>query len=94
MAVKMKITYADGRVVEVTASPRAQVQTERHYAGLTDETRQVEVSYYLAWASLSRAGMESAEYEPWLDLIEEVEEVKGSEPRPTPEIQPSTSSSD
>lgn len=93
MATKLKVTYADGRELEVIASPRAQVMTERHYGGIT-ETRQVEASYYLAWASLNKAGKEAADFDQWLDLIEDVEEGEADEPRPTSEEQPLTSSSD
>lgn len=92
-AVKLRITYADGRKIEILASPRAQVMTERHFGGFADTTK-VDASYYLAWASLNKSGQEPAEYESWLDLVAEVDEIEADEPRPTPAAPPAASSSD
>lgn len=92
MAVKLKVTYNDGREVEVIASPRAQVMTEQYLGGYVDE-RKVQGGYYLAWASLSKAGKEPAEYEAWLDQISDVEEVE-SQVTPTQPVQPADTSSD
>jgi len=92
MAVKLKVTYIDERVVEVIASPRAQVMTEQYLGGY-GEARQVEGGYYLAWASLHKAGKESANYETWLDQIADVEEVP-KEVTPTEPAQPVDTSSD
>lgn len=92
-AVKLKVVYNDGRTVEVLASPRAQVMTERHFGGFADASK-VDASYYLAWSSLNKAGQEPADYESWLDLITDVDEIKVDEPRPTPAAQPAATSSD
>ena len=98
MATKLKVTYADGREVEILASPRAQIETERHLRGLGDGNR-VEAGYYLAWASLFRAGKEPADFDAWLDQIAEVEEASLSEADekatdPTPAVPEPTGSSD
>lgn len=74
MAVKLKVTYLDGREAEVIASPRAQVMTEQYLGGY-GESRQVQGGYYLAWASLNKAGKEAADFETWLDQIADVAEV-------------------
>ena len=74
MRVRMNVTYADGRVVSAIANARAQVATERAYHGM-DEQQRVELSYHLAWAALHHAGQETADFETWLDLIEDVDEV-------------------
>jgi hypothetical protein len=92
MAVKLKVTYLDEREVVVIASPRAQVMTEQFIGGFVDE-RKVQAGYYLAWASLNKAGKESSDYETWLDQISDVEEVE-SEVVPTLLAQPDASSSD
>lgn len=92
MAVKLKVTYADGREVEVTASPRAQVMTEQYVGGFAEE-RKVQAGYYLAWASLNKAGKEAADYETWLDQIADVEQVD-EEVTPTAQAQPAGTSSD
>lgn len=91
MAVKLKVVYIDGREEVVVASPRAQVMTEKYLGGY-GETRQVEGGYYLAWASLNKAGKESADYETWLDQIADVEEV-AKEVTPTEPAQPADTSS-
>jgi len=92
MAVRLKVTYLDGRDETVVASPRAQVMTEQFVGGLTDE-RRVQAGYYLAWASLNKAGKEAADYETWLDRISDVEEVE-NEVVPTQPAQPDAPSSD
>jgi hypothetical protein len=75
MATKLRITYLDGRIVEVVATPRAQIMTEEHLGGIKEASR-LHASYYLAWASLNKAGKESAAFDPWLDLIDDVSEVE------------------
>lgn len=77
MATKLKVTYSGGKTVEVVASPRAQVMTEQYLRGIGDRN-QLQAAYYLAWASLNRAGKEAAEYEVWLDSIDDVEQVQKS----------------
>lgn len=76
--MKMKITYVDGREIEIFASPRAQVETERHFKGLNDPQK-LESSFYLAWASLHYGGREASEFEAWLDLVIEVDDIKAEE---------------
>lgn len=91
-ATRLKVTYQDGRVVEVLVSPRAQVDTERKFPGL-DKANDVEISFYLAWRSLNAAGMEPADFEAWLGLIADVEPLKKEVVDPTrPTQQPGTSS--
>ncbi len=76
MATKLKVTYDDGRELVVLASPRAQVETERHFRGQgIVEINQVEAGYYLAWASLHFAGKEADEFEAWLNHIDDVDDV-------------------
>lgn len=76
MAARLKVIYLDGRVEEVTATPRAQVLTEQHFKGGIGEHNQLQASFFAAWITLHRAGKESVEYEPWLDMIEDVERVR------------------
>jgi hypothetical protein len=91
--IKMKVTYTDGREVEVLASPRAQVMTEERVSGTDD--RWILRHYYLAWASLHKAGKEPADFETFLDLIADAETVdKADEPDPTQLAQPDATSSD
>lgn len=95
MATKLKVTYEDGHEVEVVATPRAQVMTERFLQGFK-ETSMVEAGYRLAFESLhSRKLIDSAlGYEEWLDTISDVEEI-GEDKKaedPTPEAPSPTSS--
>ena len=92
MATKLKVTYVDGREVEVIASPRAQVMTEQFIGGFVDE-RRVQAGYYLAWASLNKAGKEAADYETWLDQVADVEEVENKSTDPTQPAQSTDTSS-
>ncbi len=92
-ALKFNVLYRDGRSVEVLATPRAQVDTERRFPGL-EKTSEVEISFYLAWASLRSALKETAEFEVWLDAIADVETLVPEVVDPTqPTPPPDTSSS-
>lgn len=100
MATKLKIEYIDGHELELIASARAQVDTERHFHS-TDQARaqQIESSFYLAWAALRHAGEEPGEYEAWLDKVadvavieKKVEDEKATDPTPATVI--TTGSSD
>ena len=103
MATKLKVSYLDGREVQILASARAQVETERKF-GTTEkaQAQQIESSFYLAWASLHYAGQAPEKYEEWLDLIADAEVVDPTKKTaadeaatdPTPAGQPSTGSSD
>lgn len=100
MATKLKVTYLDGHEFEVLASPRAQVETERHFKG-TDQaqSQMIESSFFLAWASLHFAGKEPAEFEAWLDKVADVDQVQKTVEEeqatdPTPATPQLTGSSD
>lgn len=95
MAAKLKVTYNDGKEVEVIATPRAQVMTERFLQGFK-ETSMVEAGYRLAFESLaSRKLIDSAlGYEEWLDSIADVEQVEEVQPDPTAGSPSPDSSSD
>lgn len=79
---RLKITYADLREEYVIASPRARVMAEEYIGN--SESRNIAGHYYLAWASLNKAGREPLDYETWLDRIIDVDEAEEPEPRPTP----------
>ena len=91
-AKKVKVIYLDGREVEVLVSPRAQVMTEQYVGGFKSE-RAILSTFYLGWAALSKAGKESADFETWLDTINDVEDVT-DEPDPTQPAQSTGDSSD
>jgi hypothetical protein len=92
VATKLKITYLDGKVVEVVAPGREQVLTEQHFKGISDANA-VQAGFFLAWASLRRAGKELAEFEPWLDQVQDVDKIEDVEVDPTKEDLPPASSS-
>jgi len=100
MATKLKVQYADDRVVYVLATPRAQVETERHFRGQgIAEINKVEAGYHLAWASLHYSGKEAAGFEEWLDRVADVDQVDldvqdEQATDPTPAAQSTTGSSD
>lgn len=79
----MKVIYLDGREVEVLVSPRARVMAEE-FVGGWPEGKQILATYYLAWAALSKGGKEPADFETWLDLIADADQVDVEEPEPTP----------
>ena len=73
-AQRMKVTYTDGTVVEVKATPKAQVMTERFLRGQGGFANSTitEASFRLAYES-SLPGIGNVGYDEWLDKIEEVE---------------------
>lgn len=75
-AQKSKVTYTDGREVVVQLTPKAIVVTESKYNGIGPHN-QVTSSMHMVWASLHQAGMESADFDTWLDNVAEVEDVQG-----------------
>lgn len=76
MQKRVKIVYTDGRPgVEVLASPRAQVDTERKFGCSLDQMNRMEQVYYLAWAALRHKGMESGDYETFLSSVDEISEA-------------------
>lgn len=91
---KMRVEYADGREHIVRITPKALALTESQFNGIGDHTK-LRASMYLAWASLHHAGMESADYESWLDSVVEVEDYEDEKkttegptpPAPSPEPQ-------
>lgn len=93
MAVKIKLTYADGRKDEVIPGARARIDTERHYQGLGQHNVQ-EATFYMAWSHLKRTGSVADDFETWVDTVADIEETKADDPRPTPPAQPADTSSD
>ena len=93
MALKYKVTYLDGKIDEVMPSPRARIETEQALGGLKAENAQ-QASFHLAWKSLQKAGKTTAEFDPWLDTVYNVDEVEAEDPRPTPPAQHDATSSD
>lgn len=96
MAQKLKIIYLDGTETEVTASPKAQVYTERYLRqqGGFEASTLVEAGFRLAFES-SKPGIGNVGYEEWLEKIADVEELEQDPPAdPTPEAQSPTNSSD
>lgn len=81
-AKKVKVTYLDGREVVLKVPPRAQVMTEEYCSGFRSE-KAVVGGFYLGWAALHKAGLESADFETFLDQIDDVEDFVDEAPDPT-----------
>jgi hypothetical protein len=102
MATRLKVTFDDGQgnpgqVLEVTVTPRAQVNAERFLQGIADANA-IQAGYRLAFESLLHRRLINSGlgYEEWLDSIldcEEIEEDQAAE-NPTPEGASPTPSSD
>ena len=93
-AYRFTVKYLDGRVETFIPAPRARIETERRFGGFDTKQAQ-EQSLYLAWCSLVKLGKETAQFDEWLDLLEDVEEEKvdkAEEPDPTRPDQPTTTS--
>lgn len=102
MQTKLKVTYRNGDEIEVLATPRAQVETERFLRGQggLGEATVVEASFRLAWESLrsrkllpQSAGGDMG-YEEWLNEIVDADEIPPEKVDPTPGDPSPTSSPD
>ncbi len=92
---KLKVAYTDGREVEINAGPRAEVALERKFDMSAGDIKRNEHFYYIAWAALHFANQEPAEFDAWLELIDDVVQVDApaESPDPTrPARRPRTSS--
>lgn len=76
MAGKVKVTYTDGREVEVRVGPRAEVEVERKFSIAFHECEAFQHLYYAAWAALHFSGQENAEFDAFLDAIEDIVTVE------------------
>jgi hypothetical protein len=96
---RFKVTYKDGKELEVRVSPKAQVMFERHFKQTMSSFGKdpgAEHLCYLTWAGLHCAGMEGEDYETFLDKLADVDPVdaSGEEADPTqtaPGPEPSSS---
>lgn len=81
MALKMRVTYTDGRKVDVLAGPKALVLTERQFkTGMSAENPLLEHVYFLAWIALHKSGKEpQSDFDLWLDTVDDVESLEPDE---------------
>ena len=92
--LQLKVTYDDGRTVEVTVKPKSFVALERQYGiamGELEGNVRYEYLAYLAWSSLHFTGQEPASFDDWLSVLSEVSEM-ANDAAPFPQGQPDDSS--
>lgn len=90
MAVpKLKVTYLDGTVKTALVGPKQQVALERQFGISVDEAKNAEHLYFLAYIGLSQKGEETRQFDDFLDVIAEVDEIEEDtdELDPTPPAQ-------
>lgn len=74
-AMKLKVTYVDGRVEEVRVPPRVQIEVEQALGGLSSD-KGLLMTYRFGWQALFKAGKEDAPFDRWIDeLVEDVSEI-------------------
>lgn len=78
MALRLRVTYTDGRVEEVLASPIAQVETEEKFNGISTSNR-LRASYFMAHRAMFHAGKDGNDYETFLKAIVSADEVDDEE---------------
>ena len=90
MASKLKITFTDGREVEVLAGPRAEVACERHFKKSILEignSGSIEAVYFLAWAALHFSGKEPKGFDDFLNDLADVDYLTAETENPTEQAQ-------
>lgn len=70
---ELRVTYSDGRQVNVVLRPKAQVAVERHFNKSVMDMNRIEEMYYMAWAALSATKEEARDFDSFLDVIDDVE---------------------
>ncbi|MQB00552.1 MAG: hypothetical protein GEU78_09715 [Actinobacteria bacterium] len=96
MALRMKVTYLDGREEVVTILPPIFMAAEKHFKrdGGLSERNKVASTYYMTWQALQKFGREENDFDAFLELIEEIEDAEDEAEDPTgPAPQPDESSS-
>jgi hypothetical protein len=80
LRIQFTITYADGTAAEATASVADQVAFEqahdRSIARLADDFRLTDACW-LAWHSLKRTSKTQADFDAWLEGVDNVEIGQG-----------------
>jgi hypothetical protein len=87
----IKLSYVDGRTVELPVTARVEVAVERKFDLALSECRRREQVYFAAWAALNIAAQQTGTPSPafdeeWLGTIETAEFAAGEEaeePGPT-----------
>ena len=75
MKMTFDVTYQDGRTVTAVAMPKDFVAFERQYGKAVStfgSDSPIEWIYYLAWAALHRMRDERADFDGFLDVVEDV----------------------
>lgn len=84
---QLRINYLDKEPVEVALPPKVQIAFEDHFNMSLAEMSRASHMYWLAWRAAQHAGLESAEFDAFLDTIVDVEpvasEVSVNRERPT-----------
>lgn len=86
--MQIAITYSDNRVETVSIAPGDLVRFERHFgmpaSKLGGDNTGVEHVTFLAWASLTRNGLETRDFDTFLNDLADVSGVTDSPPLPPP----------
>ena len=93
MKMDFEVEYADGRKVAASARPKDFVAFERQYGmsvAAFSKDPQMEWVYYLAWAALHRLRQEPADFDGFLDVVEDVNPVNVDEETPAAAADPSS----
>jgi hypothetical protein len=84
--LRVTVTYADERNVEVKVTPKVQLAFERQYGmGLPKASKDMhnEYLFYLAWKALQFSGQETREFEDFVDSIDDVDVAGADRADPT-----------
>lgn len=75
MRIALKVEYADGSGAEVMASAPDLIAFERHFDKpmmVFAEDVRIEYLLWLAWTSLKRKNMVTADFDTWTDTVDAV----------------------
>lgn len=85
VSFKFRVKYADGREVETATKPKDLIGFERHFGiPLADSHGSMEHLIWMAWVSLFNAGKEPRDFDNFLEVIDEVEQLEQEAPPADP----------
>lgn len=82
--MKIRAKYWDGTTLEALVGPRAEVEVERRFnISLADAfivkdggpAPRLDYFYVMCWAALKYSGHDVPDYDAWLELLEDAEEI-------------------
>lgn len=85
--LRFRVKYADGKEVEVATRPKELIGFERTYGISLSDAERWEHTAFMAWLCLHNRGQEPRDFDSFVDVIDECEQLEDEAANPTSEGQ-------